>query len=201
MFELGMRITFNKPVIAITDDFETLPFDTKIIEHLKYPRDLHIHDTNKFISDLSKKIKLLDERFREGKYRTPLDALGPFEVFKPTTEEVPAEKYIVDGIDALMKRMSVLERSIRRGRVNAHSRSAYSQNEPATVTITLRAAQPIEEHHVDELIRVLDGVQSISFGGNQNTVNIEARGRTPDQILNEMPTSLGDLKIESISVD
>ena len=40
MFELGMRLAFDKPTIIIKDDKTSYSFDTSPIEHLEYPRDL-----------------------------------------------------------------------------------------------------------------------------------------------------------------
>lgn len=38
MFELGMRLTFDKPTIIVKDDCTSYNFDTSIIEHIDYPR-------------------------------------------------------------------------------------------------------------------------------------------------------------------
>ena len=40
MFELGLRLAFDKPTVIIKDDKTDYAFDTAIIEHLSYPRDL-----------------------------------------------------------------------------------------------------------------------------------------------------------------
>src|SRR5690348_8591438 len=40
MFELGMRLAFDKPTIIVKDDKTDYSFDTSPIEHLGYPRDL-----------------------------------------------------------------------------------------------------------------------------------------------------------------
>jgi hypothetical protein len=40
MFELGMRLAFDKPTIIVKDDKTSYSFDTSPIEHLSYPRDL-----------------------------------------------------------------------------------------------------------------------------------------------------------------
>lgn len=37
MLELGIRLSFGRATIIVTDDFSTLPFDTSMIEHLGYP--------------------------------------------------------------------------------------------------------------------------------------------------------------------
>lgn len=57
MFELGMRLTFDKPTIIIKDDKTDYSFDTSPVEHLKYPRDLRYHDIIKFKDTLTDKIK------------------------------------------------------------------------------------------------------------------------------------------------
>lgn len=41
MFELGMRLTFDKPTIIIKDNTTDFIFDTGPIEHLQYPKDLN----------------------------------------------------------------------------------------------------------------------------------------------------------------
>lgn len=201
MFELGMRITFNKPVIAITDDFDDLPFDTKIIEHIKYPRDLHIHQTNKFIDDLASKIKLLHGKHKEGKYKTPLDSLGPFEVFTPSTQQVPAEKYIADGIDNILKRMAQLERDVRRNKEVGHIWPAALAKEKNSLTLTLRSKDEFEEHHIDELIKQVDGIRSVTFAGNSVTIQVERDGMSTVELLRLVPDTLGDLHLTSIEVD
>lgn len=40
MFELGMRLAFNKPVVIIKDDITGYSFDTSNIEHIGYRKDL-----------------------------------------------------------------------------------------------------------------------------------------------------------------
>lgn len=40
MFELGLRLAFDKPTIIVKDDKTAYSFDTSPIEHLEYPRDL-----------------------------------------------------------------------------------------------------------------------------------------------------------------
>ena len=56
MFELGMRLAFDKPTIIIIDDKTSYSFDTAIIEHLSYPRDLRYGKINEFKIKLKEKI-------------------------------------------------------------------------------------------------------------------------------------------------
>jgi len=57
MFELGLRLAFDKPTIIVKDDKTTYSFDTAPIEHLEYPRDLRFPRMVEFKSRLKEKIK------------------------------------------------------------------------------------------------------------------------------------------------
>ena len=56
MFELGMRLAFDKPTIIVKDDETSYSFDTSPIEHLEYPRDLRFFQIIEFKKALIKKI-------------------------------------------------------------------------------------------------------------------------------------------------
>ena len=56
MFELGMRLAFDKPAIIVIDDKTDYSFDTSPIEHLSYPRDLRYFNILNFKEQLKTKI-------------------------------------------------------------------------------------------------------------------------------------------------
>src|SRR5688572_2865951 len=57
MFELGMRLAFDRPTIIVKDDKTSYTFDTSPIEHLGYPRDLRFSQIVQFKTKLTEKIK------------------------------------------------------------------------------------------------------------------------------------------------
>ncbi len=57
MFELGMRLAFNKPFVIICDDNTDFPFDTGNIFTIKYPKDLNYKDIVNFQSELVDKVE------------------------------------------------------------------------------------------------------------------------------------------------
>lgn len=121
MFELGMRITFKQPVIIITDDFATIPFDTKLIEHIGYPRDLHIHQTNEFIEKLAERITRLYEQKRNDTFKSFIEAFGTFDVLEPTTKVVGMEALILDRLNDIERNvLRAADRDIRRRDENLH---------------------------------------------------------------------------------
>ena len=57
MFELGLRLAFDKATILVKDDKTDYAFDTSIIEHISYPKDLHCKTINEFKNRLASKIE------------------------------------------------------------------------------------------------------------------------------------------------
>lgn len=80
MFELGMRLAFNKPVVIIKDDVTGYSFDTSNIQHLSYRKDLRHASVELFITQLASKIKATyDASIKEG-YEPFLSHFGSFTV-------------------------------------------------------------------------------------------------------------------------
>lgn len=57
MFELGLRIAFNKPVVVIFDKEGPYPFDITNIPYIDYPRNMNYHGIQKFKSNLNKSLE------------------------------------------------------------------------------------------------------------------------------------------------
>ncbi len=112
MFELGMRLTFKKPTIIVTDDLSSLPFDTRIIEHLSYPRDLRFHRIEEFIAELSRKIMSIKEKSESGTYKSFIESFGKFETASPERESVPIDKFVLDRLDQISSSVRRLERGL-----------------------------------------------------------------------------------------
>jgi hypothetical protein len=99
MFELGMRLAFDKPTIIVIDDKTSYSFDTSPIEHLSYPRDLRFNKIVDFKRDLSEKIIATVKRSKEDKnFSTFLKHFGRFTVAKLDTTEVSKEEFIIEEL-------------------------------------------------------------------------------------------------------
>jgi len=111
MFELGMRLAFDKPTIIVKDDKTTYSFDTSPIEHLTYPRDLRFNKIIDFKNELSNKIIGTIKKAKEDKdFSTFLKHFGKFTVAKLDTTEVSKEDYIIDELRDLRITISNLSR-------------------------------------------------------------------------------------------
>lgn len=112
MFELGMRLAFDKPTIIIKDDRTTYSFDTSPIEHLEYPRDLRFSRIVDFKQKLSEKLKATYERAStDSNYTTFLKHFGEFTVAKLDKKEVSGQEFILEELKSIRMAMRRMERT------------------------------------------------------------------------------------------
>lgn len=99
MFELGMRLAFDKPTIVIKDDKTDYSFDTSPIEHVGYPRDLRFSRIVEFKAKLTEKI-LATHRMsqKNANYTTFLKHFGEFKVAELEQKTVGLDEYILDEL-------------------------------------------------------------------------------------------------------
>jgi len=117
MFELGLRLAFDKPTIIIKDDKTSYSFDTSPIEHLEYPRDLRFTKIIEFKQNLKEKVKATYEKSISDKdYTTFLKHFGSFTVAKLDTKEVSKEDYIIAELQELKRSISRQEKYYNRDR-------------------------------------------------------------------------------------
>ena len=104
MFELGIRLAFDKPTIIIKDDQTSYSFDTSPIEHLEYPRDLRFNKIEEFkIKLIDKIVKTHSKSVEDPNYSTFLKHFGEFKVAKIDKKEVSQQEYIMDEIKSLRR--------------------------------------------------------------------------------------------------
>ncbi|WP_035478786.1 hypothetical protein [Aliagarivorans marinus] len=112
MFELGMRLAFDKPTIIVKDDKTSYSFDTSSIEHLEYPRDLRFSQIVEFKEKLSEKIQATyNKSTSDDNYTTFLKHFGEFKVAKIDKKEVSAQEFILEEIKNLRRSLSRMERA------------------------------------------------------------------------------------------
>ncbi len=121
MFELGMRLAFDKPTIIIKDDKTSYSFDTSPIEHLEYPRDLRFTKIVEFKVALKEKLKATLKKSKEDpNYTTFLKHFGSFTVAKLDTKEVSKEDFIIEELRDL-------KRSIQRQEITYNERIYHQE--------------------------------------------------------------------------
>jgi hypothetical protein len=110
MFELGMRLAFDKPTIIVKDDVTSFAFDTSPIEHLGYPRDLRFARIVDFKAVLTEKIRKTHEKATsDPTYTTFLKHFGEFTVAKIDKKEVSGQEFILEELRNMRHAIGRLE--------------------------------------------------------------------------------------------
>lgn len=112
MFELGMRLAFDKPTIIIKDDKTSYSFDTSPIEHIEYPRDLRFSKIVEFKDKLTEKISNTHEKAKnDANFTTFLKHFGEFKVAKIDKKEVSGQEVILEELRDLRYSLRRLEQN------------------------------------------------------------------------------------------
>lgn len=109
MFELGLRLAFDKPMIIIKDDKTDYNFDTSVIEHLIYPKSLHYPKIKEFKKKLAEKLQATHKIAQEDKNYSPfLKHFGQLIPAKIEKQEVPEGQFIQEKLANLEGMLSSL---------------------------------------------------------------------------------------------
>ena len=120
MFELGLRLAFDKPTIIVKDDKTQYSFDTAPIEHLDYPRDLRFSKILDFKSSLVKKIQATYEAsISDVNYTTFLKHFGEFKIAKIEEKEVSQQEFLTEEISDIKVSIARLSRDLRYSKMDS----------------------------------------------------------------------------------
>jgi len=141
MFELGLRLAFDKPTVIIKDDKTDYAFDTGIIEHIAYPRDLRFARIVTFKTALSEKVlATYRAAAKDPNHSTFLKNFGKFQVANLSEDIVPADKLVLEMLQDLQLEVG----RIRRGSSRDMGRRAPTDalSSIASALQTYRAENP-----------------------------------------------------------
>lgn len=116
MFELGMRLAFDKPTIIIKDEKTSYSFDTQVIEHIPYGSDLRFDDVREFQAKLAAKIKATVAKKQEDDNYSPF--LKHFKHLVPQklgSQEVSVSDFLFAKINEMQN--TLLQMSINQPRI------------------------------------------------------------------------------------
>ena len=133
MFELGLRLAFDKPTIIIKDEVTPYSFDTSVIEHLSYPKDLRYHDIEIFKENLKDRIKKTYKAYENDpeNYSTFLKNYGDFKAPLITEETVSIDRYVLEELKSLQSSVSRLSSSMNSKSTNLNSKTQFVRNATA----------------------------------------------------------------------
>jgi len=113
MFELGMRLAFDKPVVIIKDDKTTYSFDATPIEHLGYPADLNYPSIQAFKTRLRETTVATHKKSLDPNYQSFMKNFGQIVVTGLESKEVSKDEFFMNAIYEVKNDMKNLTDFIR----------------------------------------------------------------------------------------
>lgn len=111
MFELGMRLAFDRPVVIIKDRETPYTFDVGNIYHLEYPRSLNYSEILVFQKDLREKTLLTLEASQKTGYSPFLSNYKIQKVTSIETEFVGKEEFMISSMQEIMGELKKINRT------------------------------------------------------------------------------------------
>lgn len=113
MFELGLRLAFDKPTIIVKDDQTDYSFDTSPIKHIPYRADLRFDDVREFQKAVSKAVAATVEKKKSDPDYSPfLKHFHRVKVTELQTEEVGSQQFIIEQMQSVQKEITRLSNRI-----------------------------------------------------------------------------------------
>jgi hypothetical protein len=150
MFELGMRLAFDKPTIIIKDNITGYSFDTGVIEHLEYPKDLRFSRIVEFKAKLVKSILATYKKsIADPEHSTFLKNFGEFKVAQLTEKTVSSDEMILSMLNDMQTDIRILKRKSRTGRTIVSSKTLTIEEKIRRAIKSYSNKHGIEEHEIN----------------------------------------------------
>ncbi|MEY9531148.1 hypothetical protein [Sinorhizobium fredii] len=113
MFELGLRLAFDKPTVIIKDDATSYNFDTSPIKHISYRRDLRFDDVERLQTEVTNAIKAtLAKKAEDENYSPFLKTFGKFKIAQLDTKEVTESQFVLARLGSIEKMLTRLSNDV-----------------------------------------------------------------------------------------
>lgn len=187
MFELGMRIAFDKPIIIIKDSATEYCFDSGTIEHLSYPKDLRYSDIKSFKLKLQDKIVSTFETYIKNKSTASpiLKNFGSFEVGKIDIEELSSQDELIQDISLIKNSLTKLQMMINpllEDKKNSSMESNSLNNKMIRPRRIIEVGD-LSPEKIERIVSILD-MEGVGYSAGNDRISI-------------YPTSKNDLNIYS----
>jgi hypothetical protein len=156
MFELGMRMAFEKPVVIIIDDDTPFSFDISPVKHLQYPRTLRFADIKKFKRELSAALSGSVEAFGQKGYRGYLQQFGNIEVSKLEAQHLDVQS-IANGMVEIQRSISRISNAVSHSDVFLNSEQQLAQNRDKANESDLKRRGLIRRNVAGTIAMSIDG--------------------------------------------
>jgi hypothetical protein len=141
MFELGLRLAFNKPTVLIVDDKTGFSSDVQGIKHLIYPRDLRYQKMVAFKRKLGELVKATHDESKKPESKKFLDYYQKLNPAKIESKEVSPDVFLDKKFDEFFSKVE-----------SRLAGSAKQMKEP-DLYIRRRDGQTLREIQIESYVR------------------------------------------------
>lgn len=178
MFELGMRIAFDKPVVIIKDDKTPFSFDTQHIKHLEYPSDLRFQLIEKFIDDLADLIEETVNASKQKDYKTFLSHYAPIKVTTLEVNEVSekiALESIISHLNKLDEKINTLNQNHNKNGLANPIIGQHFNKIRSNITYTFdKNLKPSVMKNVVNSLALIQGINHFEVGENEIVISLNS---------------------------
>lgn len=195
MFELGVRIMFDKPVVIIKGSITKFVFDVSSIEHMIYDRSLQYSEIRRFQDNLLHKVECTFEEFKDEKNAPSyLKAFGFIET-APSLETINATAVdqIMAGLKSLEGRMVNIDNDVTRMK-HMQNRVLISGSPNMT-----SYADKIENKLVEDYLMELERYLEINGCPSYNEFKIDCEWEFQKGIKKDYYSLLGEKMLNAIT--
>lgn len=153
MFELGMRLAFDKPTVIIKDETD-YSFDTGIIEHIPYPRGLRFKQIVDFKERLASKVAAtLKKSEKDGaNHSTFLKNFGTFKVAELSEDVLPADQLVISMLKELQNEVSYVRRQANHQSQSARNTRTSTAELMEDINSAAQAWLSVEDCKTEDLV-------------------------------------------------
>lgn len=197
MFELGLRLAFDKPTIVIKDDKTGYSFDTSVIEHLTYPRSLSYAAINEFKKELTSKIVgTMAAKERDADFSPFLKSFGPLKSVKIESKQVPAQEMIIEMMQSLSNKIDGLYVNI----VRKEDPISYDINAPFFNKVIFKRLNEEDKSNAAAIVEEYSKELNISFedymGGTIGTLTGRPLTRDDKRFANRLMNTVNSISVK-----
>ncbi|MCE3076741.1 hypothetical protein [Chryseobacterium gwangjuense] len=124
MFELGLRLAFDKAAVIVKDNITGYSFDTSPIAHINYPKDLRYYDIEDFKIELKSKLSATYTESKKTNHSMYLDSFGKFIVKGIQTQEITDSQFVLESLRDIKNELRGLRSSKNNNLVNNKFRNS-----------------------------------------------------------------------------
>lgn len=173
MFELGLRLAFDKAAVIVKDNVTGYSFDTSPVEHINYPKDLRYYDIEEFRTELKAKLNATYNESLKPNHSMYLSSFGKFVVKSLQTEEVSNDEYVLEALKEIRLELKNLKsfELIESPPITINRRDGYYDNK-SLIFMKESFKEFVNNPNINEKDNFSEFIKFLNLKSHQNNIKV-----------------------------